>query len=249
MSNPASSLDLIPVRDILPEQGPEEPAMIVTDSGAFLALLRLTGVSFHMKSPAEQAAILNGFGAFLNSLDDDAPIQLFMHKRRLDPDIYVRGYDSRQQDPNISPTMRALIEDHLRHFQSLAADRNLLQREDYLVLSFGADVEAVGDRIVDTMPFAGFVQRLMNANVTAGQSSAIDRGQMILARQQISLRCRQAIAYFEGIGVSVEPLRATEAEMLLFEIFNPGAAEKQASRAANAEMQLKILGAPESSRR
>jgi hypothetical protein len=240
-----SSIDFVPVREIIAESGSSDPAMVVLRRGGFLSFLRLTGVSFHMKSEPEQAAILGGFGAFLNSLSSDAPVQMFMHKRRIDPEEYIRGYDLRLQDPEVPPVLRNLIQDHLQHFRELARDRNLLRRDDYLVLSYGIPTEEVGDRAIDTMPFAGFARRLIGSAAAAAQDVKIDRTQVMLARQQLNLRVRQAIAYFEGIGVRVEMVGAVELETLLFEVFNPGLAERQRARALGAGERIRVLAGTE----
>src|ERR1039458_10131240 len=143
MSNSSSSfgpsVDLVPVGAVLPEERPGDGAMLVMKNGSFRMIIHCGAVNFDMKSPPEQAAITYAFGALVNSLAVDNPLQIVAHSKRLDVDAYARQYAGRLSSENTPPQIRRLIRAHTEHFEEHVKQNNLLQREFYVVLASQAE--------------------------------------------------------------------------------------------------------------
>jgi hypothetical protein len=118
-------LDL-PVRSVL------RSGLIELDSGRFALLLRASGTGFSLRSEEEQAALVEGFGRFLNALVE--PIEIVV---RSEPVELAPLLARLQEQADVLP-VAALAEAaraHLRFLAELAAREGVRRREILLVLS------------------------------------------------------------------------------------------------------------------
>ena len=118
-------LDL-PVRTIL------HSGLVELEAGRFALLLRANGTGFSLRSEEEQAALVEGFGRFLNALVE--PIEIVV---RSEP-VELAPLLARLQEQADMLPVAALAEAaraHLRFLAELAAREGVRRREILLVLS------------------------------------------------------------------------------------------------------------------
>lgn len=226
-----SSLDLVPVWKVIPESEPDGGAIMIMRDGTYRMLIRAGSVNFDMKSPAEQDGITFSFGEMLNSLGPDFPIQIVVHTKHLDTEAYMRQFERRRQSPQVPAPVRALIEDHVRHFSGQVSSRNLLQREFYVVIPHNVEADPVGERNSDAIPMMGLFKAFFSA--AEGRFLAPpSEGDLDEARQQLDIRAHQVQSYLGRIDIPTRRLGELELRTLLYEFFNPDLSTRQKLRAA-----------------
>lgn len=227
----ASSVDLVPIWRVLPETGVNQGAIIVMRDGSFRMIVRVGAVNFDMRSAAEQRSITHAFGDFLNSLSPDFPIQIQVHTKNLDADGYMRQFDARRRDERIPQNIRALIDDHCRHFEGQVSSRNLIQREFYIVVPFGLEYDPV-NKGTDSFPGWGLLKALMTPAEEKMDGPKMEDLQLDVARQQLDLRAHQVEGYLGRMEIPTRRMGEAEVRELLHEMFNPDLARRQRLRGA-----------------
>lgn len=162
-----SPLDL-PVRAIS-----DEGVLDLAEYGCAV-LVSCSTVSFSLRTPSEQAGLVNGFGAYLNSLN--TPIQLLVRAESIRLDPLVDALD--QAAPTMPhPALERAARDHADFLAGLAQTRDLLRRHIILVVreTSGQSTQAavtVRRRAEDAMralTAAGSQTRVL----TGGQAAAV----------------------------------------------------------------------------
>jgi hypothetical protein len=108
-------------------------------------LCRASSVTFSLRTPVEQEALVAGFARWLNSLAE--PAQLVVRAEPVELTVLIDGLlDAAPSLPH--PGLEAAARDHARFLTELAASRTLLRREVLVVLRQPAGDRAANDRAV-----------------------------------------------------------------------------------------------------
>jgi len=115
----------------------------IVDLGADGAALvcRASAVTFSLRTPAEQEALVAGFARWLNGLDQPAQLLVRAEPVDLTPTIDAL-LDAAPGLPH--PALEAAARDHAEFLASLAARRDLLRREVLVVLRHAAPTGRAG---------------------------------------------------------------------------------------------------------
>jgi hypothetical protein len=113
------------------------PARELTSDGVFdlgtqgaAIVCRVVPVNFALRTPAEQQALIGGFGRYLNSLT--TPVQILVRSIPVDLTVAVAALrDAAGGLPH--PALEAAARDHADYLAGLAASRDLLTREVLLI--------------------------------------------------------------------------------------------------------------------
>lgn len=106
-------------------------------------LCRASSVTFSLRTPVEQEALVAGFARWLNSLAE--PAQLVVRAEPVELTVLIDGLlDAAPSLPH--PGLEAAARDHARFLTELAASRTLLRREVLVVLRQPAGDRAANDR-------------------------------------------------------------------------------------------------------
>lgn len=132
--------------------------------GSAQAVVEVTGVDFAHQGVDEQAALIAGFAAFLNSLT--FPLQIVLRSVPIDVLQLARDLDGRIQ--RLSPTLADLGRDHSLFLRKLARERTLLDRHCYVVIPAGGDAQTLRPRQL-------FHQRAQEITPDAVQWQLLDR--------------------------------------------------------------------------
>jgi len=237
----SSSVDIVPVWRLIPEQNAGEGALMIMRDGSFRTIMRVYPINFDMKAEIEQDAILDVFGELLDSLATDFPLQMVVHRKRLDPEAYFQQFEPRLRDPQTPDLVRRLIEDHKNHFARQVRSYNLLNTEFYIVVSFGVDGVQVGERVSDSLPAARLFRSFSKAaeNRILRPPDALD---VNVAYQQLELRIAQVRGHLERIDIHCEMLGEQATVDLLYEFMHPGLSERQKLRDAAHTRGILSLG-------
>ena len=149
-------------------------------------ICRASAVTFGLRTPAEQEALVAGFARFLSSLAE--PVQVLVRAERLDVRPAIDALlDAAPGLPHVA--LERAARDHAAFLAGLAASRDLLRREVLVVLRQPASQSsAAGDG-----DSAGRLQRRAAEAVTA------------LGAAGVSLCVLDAVAASSVIGRSLDP--------------------------------------------
>ncbi|GAB3750343.1 PrgI family protein [Nocardiopsis nanhaiensis] len=94
-------------------------------------LVSCSTVSFSLRTPAEQAGLVSGFGSYLNSLN--SPVQILIRAESISLDPLVEALD--QAAPAMPhPALEQAARDHADFLADLAQQRDLLRRHIVLIV-------------------------------------------------------------------------------------------------------------------
>jgi hypothetical protein len=225
----ASVTDLVPVQKVIPETRPGRGAGLVMRDGSYRLLLRAGSVNFDMKSDVERDALTWAFGALCNSLDDDFPIQICPHSKRLDISSYLNQFDAAIDDHRTSPEVKDLINGHREHFQSIVRTRNLLSREFYVVIPWKLKTMHVEAAVTDEFPLAGLIKKFMENTEKRLTNHTPSDQEISSAMESLDSRANSLQDRLEQIGVWSTRIDQDALRQLLWELFHPARAERQAA--------------------
>jgi hypothetical protein len=150
----------------------------ITLGGAQAAIVAATNINLTLRTAAEQAALIDGFGRWLNSLS--APTQVVVSAQPVDLASHARTLaDAARAQPH--PALEAACADHAQFLDDLATRRDPLRRQ-ILVVTRTAAGERGGhiarrraDDTVRSLSGLGVTTRALDgAAVTAALAAAAD---------------------------------------------------------------------------
>lgn len=110
----------------LPARGVTGDGVVDLGPDGSTALLTASTVSFSLRSPAEQTALVTGFGRWLNSLD--TTVQIVVRARRVDLTVIADAVNERAAGlPH--PALEEAARSHVAFLDELAGSRELLHRD------------------------------------------------------------------------------------------------------------------------
>jgi hypothetical protein len=143
------------------------------DGDGAAIVCRVVPVSFALRTPAEQQALIGGFGRYLNSLT--TPVQILVRSTPVDLTAAVAALrDTAGGLPH--PALETAARDHADYLAGLAASRDLLTREVLLVLRDpGPSADAlrrIGPDATSALAGCGLTVTVLDATAASGVFSA-----------------------------------------------------------------------------
>lgn len=161
-----SPLDL-PVKSIS-----DEGVVDLAEHGCAV-LVSCSTVSFALRTPAEQAGLVNGFASYLNSLS--TPVQLLVRAESIKLDPLVDTLD-RAAPTMPHPALERAARDHADFLAGLAQSRDLLRRQIILVLR-----ETSGDAVHATSTVRRRAEDAIRGLSAAGSRAQVLSGGQVAA--------------------------------------------------------------------
>jgi hypothetical protein len=132
----------------LPMVAIDDDGLIDLGADGLAVICRASAVSFSLRTPPEQEALVAGFGRYLNSLSDPAQVLVRAEPFDLAPVIAELEHTA----PGLPhPGLEEAAREHARFLVDLAATRDLLRREVLVVLrqpmESGAPATGASDRL------------------------------------------------------------------------------------------------------
>lgn len=235
-SHYASSKNLVPVHSLIPEQRPGDGAVLLMKDGSFRMILSSGAVNFDMKSQAERGGLTFAFGAMVNSLEVDFPIEIVSHSKLLDIDAYVRQFENRVQSNQTPEAIQHMIQDHVQHFEQTVKSNKLLQREIFVTIPWKGVRGPVQRGVVDEIPLASIFRAISRkaAAIAVNEEPPSDL-EIATARQQLEIRSDQVISRLSQMGLGAYKLDEEDVRRLLYSLFHPALSERQRSPGRDTE--------------
>ncbi|WP_075737761.1 PrgI family protein [Streptomyces acidiscabies] len=192
------------------------PAESVTEAGVIdlgtdgIAAIAVCGtVNFALRTPAEQDALVAGFGRYLHSLT--TPAQILVRCQRLD--LTAQISELRQRATSLPhPALEAAAREHADFLDQLAADSDLLSRQVLLVLR----------EPVRRAASPGALSSLARLRKDRRREDAVDPAARRAAETRLVRRVQEAAGLLGPLGIPVTFLDAGQATAVLASACNPG---------------------------
>ena len=172
-------------------------------------LCRASSVTFSLRTPVEQEALVAGFARWLNSLAE--PAQLVVRAEPVELTVMIDGLLDAAPGL-VHPGLEAAARDHARFLTDLAASRTLLRREVLVVLRQPAGDRAATDRV---------------ATDCAGGDPAVEH---------LRRRAVEATGALAAAGVALTVLDGPAATACISRAFDPSSPARPAGTAAPDEV-------------
>lgn len=120
---------------VLPLESIGDDGIVSLGRSGYSLVCRASSVNLSLRSPRERAALVDGFGRFLNSID--AGLSFVVRAEPNDVRRHVQEIEARAASlPH--PALEAAARAHARYLENLAARRDVLRREVYVVFAEGS---------------------------------------------------------------------------------------------------------------
>ncbi|WP_416968213.1 PrgI family protein [Streptomyces sp. 4F14] len=193
----------------LPAEGVTEAGVIDLGTDGIAAIAVCGTVNFALRTPAEQDALVAGFGRYLHSLT--APAQLLVRCQRLD--LTAQIGELRQRAVSLPhPALEAAAREHADFLDHLASDSDLLSRQVLLVLR---------EPVHPTTPARTPSSTLARLCKERRRVSTVDPAARRAAQTRLVRRVHEAAALLGPLGVPVTLLDAGQATAVLTSACNP----------------------------
>ncbi len=195
-----------------------ENGVLILRGGSLRQLIAVSGLNFDLKTEDEQNAITFAYQNFINSLN--FTLQIFVHSRKVNIDQYVEGLKG-VEAAETNPLLKAQVGEYREFIKSFVAENAIMHKSFYVVVPY--DVVEIGGHSSANGLFGFLKKKDANAELAKAEESE-DRARTM---GQLAQRVDQVISGLRQIGLKALPLGDQEAIDLLYNLYNPGTAERK----------------------
>ena len=109
--------------------------LVLLRDGSACMVLKVSAINFNLLSEEEQDGLIYIYAGLLNSLS--FPIQILIRSQRKDITNYLKLLKA-QEVRQLSPVLRARIEQYRQFVEIIVKERNVLDKKFYIVIPFSA---------------------------------------------------------------------------------------------------------------
>lgn len=193
--------------------------VIFLKGGSLRQIIAVSGVNFDLKSEDEQNAIIFGYQSFLNSLN--FTLQIFVHSRKVNIDGYVENL-KKIEAAETNPLLKIQVTEYREFISTFVAENAIMQKSFFVVVPY--DVIEIAGGSSDGGVLGFFKKRNSTAADLAEGEKEENKARSM---SQLSQRTEQVISGLQQLGMTCEPLGDQETTELLYNLYNPGLAEKK----------------------
>ena len=124
MANEPSTTDLIQLKEI-------RDGVIFLKDGSLRGVVQVSAINFELRSSDEQAAILQQYASFLNSVD--FPIQMIVQSRRFDISEYLAAVQA-ASDQLTNELLKVQAGEYIRFITELSSLSNIMAKNFYIAI-------------------------------------------------------------------------------------------------------------------
>jgi len=194
----ASTQEHLPIEDI-------QNNLVILKDGSCAMVLKVSSLNFDLLSEKEQDAIMNAYGALLNSLS--FPIQIVIRSQKKDISSYLEILKKQEEKTQTNPLLKNLISSYQKFVAEMVKKNNVLDKKFYVVIPFSSLELGV------TSTLTSMIKPRKNLPYSK---------EYILQKAQLSLNPKRdhLIKLFSRIGLSAKQLETKELISLFYEIYN-----------------------------
>ncbi len=186
---------------------------VVLKNGSLCAILLVSSINFALKSEEEQAAIIQNYVSFLNSLA--FPLQIVIQSRPFNIKPYVSSIEEMEKTQT-NELLKVQMMDYSNFVEELVQLGEIMIRHFYVVVPYNP----LGDKK------RGFFSRLTDLFSTAGviklKTEKFEKYKELLYR-----RVDNVISSLSSMGINASPLDTQSLIETFYNIYNPAEAENQ----------------------
>jgi type IV secretory pathway VirB4 component len=203
MANEPSTTDLIQLKEV-------RDGVIFLKDGSLRGIVQVSAINFELRSSDEQAAILQQYASFLNSID--FPIQLIVHSRRFDISDYLKNVQS-ASDQLTNDLLKVQAGEYIRFVQELSSLSNIMTKNFYVSLPMSVTPTSESKGII-----AGFLDVFKKAPTA---QKRISDDQLATYKGQLQQRADLIVGGLSGMGLKGHMLEQEELLKLFNDLYNP----------------------------
>ena len=204
MANP-STTDLVQLAQI-------NENVIVLKNGSLRAIVEISAVNFDLRSSDEQAAIIQQFESFLNSID--FPVQIVIQSRRFDVSGYVATVRAAGETLT-NELLKVQAEEYARFVSELSELANIMSKRFFVVIEFTATAAAETTKKGFLSGITGMFKKKAPASITISPET------LAAYQQQLSQRADFVLGGLSGMGMKGHVLVQDELKKLFHDLYNP----------------------------
>jgi hypothetical protein len=201
-----SSQEFVPIKEV-------QNGIIILKDGGLKAVLVASSLNLSLKSSEEQAAIINGFQNFLNSLD--FPIQIALQSRRLDIRPYILSLENRIKD-QVEPLMKIQTKEYMEFIKSFTNEVNIMTKTFFVVVSYTPAIIKT-DNVVEGLLGSGTSKKQAAASKKEADLASFEE-----KRTQLDQRVGVIMSGLGRVGIRTTQLKTDQVVELFYKTFNPG---------------------------
>ena len=184
--------------------------VIILKGGQMRAVLQVSSINLALKSQDEQDAIIQSYGAFLNSLE--FPIQILANSRYMNLDEYLKNLND-MIEKQLSELMQIQTQEYINFIQEFLSQDYVVSTNFYVTVPFS---------LVDIDIQKGGVQeRFKTLLGKQSELSAIDPKEFASYRNQLVQRVEFIASGLHRMGLVVDMLNTEQLISLFWSLYNP----------------------------
>ena len=203
MANEPSTTDLIQLKEI-------RDGVIFLKDGSLRGVVQVSAINFELRSSDEQAAILQQYASFLNSVD--FPIQMIVQSRRFDISEYLAAVQA-ASDQLTNELLKVQAGEYIRFITELSSLSNIMAKNFYI---------AIPMMVTATAESKGFFAGLKDTfKKKPTMQTGISDEQIASFKNQLQQRADLIIGGLSGMGLKGHMLSQEELLKLFNDLYSP----------------------------
>lgn len=189
--------------------------VVIMKDGTLRAVLIVSSINFALKSEDEQAATVQGYMQFLNSLEH--PIQVVVQSRRMNIDGYMETLKKQEQTID-NELLKSQIRDYMSFIGELVDLGEIMQKQFFVVVPY--DPSETGEKR------KSFMTRL-SASLSPAKILKLNNKQFTDRKDTLMQRIANVSAGLQSMGLQVAMLDTQSLIELYYTCYNPQVLQTQ----------------------
>jgi len=187
----ATSKDIIEIVDI-------KDNTVLLKNGSLRLVMEISAINFELRSEQEQAAIIQSFQNFLNSID--FPIQIVVGSLRYNIDDYIASVQA-STSALTNELLRLQAEEYMKFVKELSTLANIMSKKFYIVVPF---------YVVETVDRGGILGSITGIFKSAKSISGISPEKFAAYQNQLVQRAELIYDSLVGSGLHARIIERDE---------------------------------------
>jgi hypothetical protein len=188
---------------------------VLLKNGGLRAILQVEALNFNLKSEVEQQGIIQGYGAFVNTLT--FPIQIVVRSMKTNVDDYLAQL-RKIGEKHENQLLKQQVEDYVRFIERTLDVADIMQKRFFVVIPF--------DRSLRQKTLIEQFLEWISPDDSATKAAQRAR-EFAPAARQLNERVELVGAGLSNIGLHTHRLNTRELLEVYYQIYNPKTSQEQ----------------------
>lgn len=191
--------------------------VIALKDGSFRGIVQIDAINFELRSSDEQAAIIEQFQGFLNSID--FPLQVVIQSRTYNVQTYLAGIEQSASEID-NELLKLQSQEYVRFIRELSELANIMSKRFYVILSLAVTAAT------ETKGFLSSITGMFKKKPAAAPTPAIPEQDIQNYKMQLQQRADLILGGLSGMGLKGRVLGQEEVLALFSDLYNPSIVAK-----------------------